>query len=317
MPLVPPTLPSDAAFLAELAPAAERLFERHLATTKEWFPHEFVPYSQARDYEPGEGWDESEAPMDPAVRSSLLVNLLTEDNLPFYFQVITRMFGADDVWGEWNRRWTAEEGRHSIVIRDYLVATRSLDPWALERDRMHQVQAGFHGDTLPNAANGFAYVALQELATRISHWNTGDRLTDPKGKEVMSRVAKDENFHYLFYRDIVAAALEVDPSMTVEAIAHQVDVFEMPGTGIAGFKSHAQAIANAGIYDMVIHHDKILVPCVMRHWKIDEIEGLSDSAERARDHLFSHMARLKKVGAHLAEKREARLAGMATPIAGS
>ncbi len=302
---------SDEAFLAELAPAAERLYERHLNTAKEWFPHEFVPYSQARDYEPGEGWDESEVPMDPAVRSSLLVNLLTEDNLPFYFQVITRMFGADDVWGEWNRRWTAEEGRHSIVIRDYLTATRSLDPWALERDRMHQVQAGFHGDTLPNAANGFAYVALQELATRISHWNTGDRLEDPRGKEVMARVAKDENFHYIFYRDLVAAGLEADPSTTVEAIAHQVEVFEMPGTGIAGFKTHAQAIANAGIYDLLIHHDKILVPCVMRHWKVDEVTGLTDAAEQARERLFAQMARLKKVGTHLADKRDARQAGLA------
>ncbi len=301
---------SDAAFLAELAPAAERLYERHHDTSKEWFPHEFVPYSQARDFEPGETWDESEVPMDPAVRSSLLVNLLTEDNLPFYFQVITRMFGADDVWGEWNRRWVAEEGRHSIVIRDYLTSTRSLDPWALERARMQQVQAGFHGETLPNAANGFAYVALQELATRISHRNTGDRLEDPRGKEVMGRVAKDENFHYLFYRDLVTAGLEVDPSMTVEAIAHQVDVFEMPGTGIAGFRTHAQAIANAGIYDLAIHHDKILVPCVQRHWKVDALNGLSAAAEQARDRLFAHMARLKKVGAHLAEKREARQASM-------
>jgi len=307
MTVVTSSVPSDAAFLAELAPVAERLYERHLESTKEWFPHEFVPYSQARDFEPGEGWDESETPMEPAVRSSLLVNLLTEDNLPFYFQVITRMFGADDVWGEWNRRWTAEEGRHSIVIRDYLTATRSLDPWALERNRMHQVQAGFHGTTLPNAANGFAYVALQELATRISHRNTGDRLTDPKGKEVMSRVAKDENFHYLFYRDLVAAGLEVDPSMTVEAIAHQVDVFEMPGTGIAGFKTHAQAIANAGIYDLVIHHDKILAPCVLRHWKVETLQGLSESAEKARDRLLAQMARIKKVGVHLAEKRDARL----------
>ncbi len=307
MTVVTSSVPSDAAFLAELAPVAERLYERHLESTKEWFPHEFVPYSQARDFEPGEGWDESETPMEPAVRSSLLVNLLTEDNLPFYFQVITRMFGADDVWGEWNRRWTAEEGRHSIVIRDYLTATRSLDPWALERNRMHQVQAGFHGTTLPNAANGFAYVALQELATRISHRNTGDRLTDPKGKEVMSRVAKDENFHYLFYRDLVAAGLEVDPSMTVEAIAHQVDVFEMPGTGIAGFKTHAQAIANAGIYDLVIHHDKILAPCVLRHWKVEALQGLSESAEKARDRLLAQMARIKKVGVHLAEKRDARL----------
>jgi acyl-[acyl-carrier-protein] desaturase len=231
------------------------------------------------------------------------VNLLTEDNLPFYFQVITRMFGADDVWGEWNRRWVAEEGRHSIVIRDYLIATRSIDPWDLERHRMHQIQAGFHGETMENAANGLAYVALQELATRIAHFNTGELLEDPAGREVMRRVAKDENLHYLFYRDIVTAALAVDASTTVEAIEHQVHTFEMPGTGIAGFKEHARTIADAAIYDFAIHHDKILVPCILRHWKIDQLTGLSDDAERARDRLFQRMDRIKKVGERMARKR--------------
>lgn len=295
--------PSDEAFLAELAPVAASLFDRHLSKTTEWYPHELVPYSRGRDFEPGGTWDPDETPLPAPVRSSLLVNLLTEDNLPFYFQVITRMFGADDVWGEWNRRWVAEEGRHSIVIRDYLIATRSVDPWDLERHRMHQLQAGFHGETMDNAANGLAYVALQELATRIAHYNTGERLPDPAGREVMKRVASDENLHHLFYRDIVTAALEVDVSTTVEAIEHQVHTFEMPGTGIDGFKEHAKVIADAGIYDFAIHHDKILVPCVVRHWKVDRLTGLSDSAERARDRLFQRMERIERVGARLAQKR--------------
>ena len=29
--------------LHDLTPTAERLLERHLATTKEWFPHDYVP----------------------------------------------------------------------------------------------------------------------------------------------------------------------------------------------------------------------------------------------------------------------------------
>ena len=298
----------DASFLQELAPEAERLLERHLSKSKEWFPHELVPWDEAGRHDPRAPWEPSHVPMDEVVRRALVVNLLTEDNLPYYTSKILLMFGDDHPWGAWARRWTAEEGRHSIVIRDYLTVTRSLDPWALERDRMHQVQAGFHGETLPNAANGFAYVALQELATRISHRNTGDRLEDPRGQKVMSRVANDENYHYVFYRDLVGAALEVDPSMTVEAIAHQVEVFEMPGTGIPAFKAHALAIANAGIYDLVIHHDKILAPCVLRFWKLEALEGLSDTAEKARDRLFAQMARIKKVGTHLAEKRDARLA---------
>ena len=72
----------------------------------------------------------------PEVRSALFVNLLTEDNLPYYFRDIERMFGADGPWGEWVRRWTAEEGRHATVIRDYLTVTRMIDPVALERGRM-------------------------------------------------------------------------------------------------------------------------------------------------------------------------------------
>ena len=294
---------SDLSYLAELAPEAARLFERHLDKTTNWYPHELVPYSRGRDFEAGGTWDPDEAPMPNAVRSSLLVNLLTEDNLPYYFQVITRMFGADDVWGEWNRRWVSEEGRHSIVIRDYLIATRSVDPWDLERHRMHQLQAGFHGDTMDNAANGLAYVALQELATRIAHYNTGERLEDPAGREVMKRVASDENLHYLFYRDIVTAALKVDASTTVEAIEHQVATFEMPGTGIDGFREHAKVIADAGIYDLAIHHDKILVPCVLRHWKLDQLTGLTDAAEKARDRLFKRMERIKRVADRLARKR--------------
>ncbi len=36
---------STAALLSELEPTATRLVERHLATSKEWFPHELVPWS--------------------------------------------------------------------------------------------------------------------------------------------------------------------------------------------------------------------------------------------------------------------------------
>src|SRR5215212_7051085 len=97
--------------LCELAPTVEQLMERHLAATKEWFPHEHIPYGRGRDFDADEAWCESSsdlggATIDDAVRSSLIVNLLTEDNLPYYFRTIERMFGADGAWGTWARRWT-------------------------------------------------------------------------------------------------------------------------------------------------------------------------------------------------------------------
>src|SRR5438552_2841366 len=158
----------DLSLLAELRPVAENLVHRHLDSAKEWFPHELVPWSQGRDFAPGQPCDDI-VPMAPEVRSALLVNLLTEDNLPYYFNSIWRMFGGDGPWGEWARRWTAEEARHSIVMRDYVTVTRSLDPVELERGRMQQMSTGFDDEEMVTATDGFVYVALQELATRISH----------------------------------------------------------------------------------------------------------------------------------------------------
>jgi acyl-[acyl-carrier-protein] desaturase len=296
-----PVHPDDVALLNELVPEAERLMDRHLSSSKEWYPHEYVPWSQGRDFEPGEEWVADDEKIPPAVRSALVVNLLTEDNLPYYFRDIERMFGRDDVWGAWSKRWTAEEGRHSIVIRDYLTVTRSVDPVALERDRMVQVSKGMVPQP-PTAAEGMAYVALQELATRIAHFNTGELLDDSWGQKIMKRVAADENFHYLFYRDIVSAAIKIDPSALVIAIEKQVRDFEMPGTGIPNFGEHAKAIAKAGIYDMQIHHEKILVPVVLRHWAIESLEGLSPEAEQAREALLSRIERIGRVAAKIAER---------------
>ena len=293
----------DAQLMAELEPTAVQLFERHLSTAKEWFPHELVPWSRGRDYDADEVWDPEAMQLCAGARSALFLNILTEDNLPHYYRQINGKFGNDNVWGEWNRRWTAEEGRHAIVIRDYLAVTRSVDMRALERARMRQVSTG----QVPNPdsiADGIVYVALQELATRISHRNTGKLLNDPAGTAIMSRVAADENLHHLFYRDLVSAALEVDPSGMVAAIDRQVRSFEMPGAGIEDFKTHARVIADAGVYDFASHHDQILVPVIFKHWRIEQLSNLKAAAEQARERLVKHV---EKVG-NVAKRIQSRLA---------
>ena len=296
---------SPHAVISELEPVAADLLERHLSTTKEWFPHELVPWSEARDFEPGWTWSEEETAIPPAVRSALFVNLLTEDNLPYYSMEILGMFGGDDAWGEWGRRWTAEEGRHSIVIRDWLTIVRALDPVALERARMSQVSGGIvPHPNLPTL--GMAYVTLQELATRLAHHNTGKLLEGTAGYAVMKRVAADENLHYLFYRDLSTAAIERFPSEMVIAIDDVVRNFAMPGTGIPGFVGHAKEIAAAGIYDFAVHHDSILVPVVLRHWKVEELTGLTDEAEQARDRVLHHIGRVGKAARRQKDRRASR-----------
>lgn len=297
----------DEALLAALSTPTGNYLERHLGMTKEWFPHELVPWGQGRDFAADEEWDPEEFALPDAIRSALFVNLLTEDNLPYYFHEIECLFPGDEAWAAWNRRWTAEEGRHSIVIRDWLTVTRALDPRALERARMHQVCAGFN-HPIAGACEGLAYVTLQELATRIAHRNTGRLLPEGAGREIMAKVAADENLHYLFYRDVATAAFEIDPSAMMIAAEHQVRVFEMPGTGIDGFQAHAAAIAGAGIYNFQIHHDQILVPVVLRHWRVADIEGLNPEAEEARTRLVNRIERMGRVARRLSDRRAEQLA---------
>jgi acyl-[acyl-carrier-protein] desaturase len=294
----------DLALLTELAPVAESNLERHLAATKMWYPHTMVPWSRGEDFEPDYEWDPLDANVSAPVRAALYVNLLTEDNLPYYFRDIHRMYGyADGAWAEWTRRWTAEEGRHAMVIRDYLMVTRSIDPVWLEDGRMAQIQSGQVPEP-PTAKHGFAYLSLQELATRISHRNTGKMVEDRTGYEIMAKVATDENHHFLFYRDMAKAALELDPNGMMQAIDHEVRNFAMPGLGIPGFLEHAKTIAKTGIYDLAVHHEQILVPVVLRHWDIENVEGLDADGEAARDSILKYITKSGRVAARIARRRE-------------
>jgi acyl-[acyl-carrier-protein] desaturase len=262
-----------------------------------------VPWSRGRDLPPGgPAWEPAPEAPSAAVRSALVVNLLTEDNLPYYFRTLESVLGRDGVWGEWVRRWTAEEGRHSIALRDYLLVTRSVDPVALERARMAHVQGG-DAPHFTCPLEVLVYTALQELATRISHLGTAKALGDPAGYELLKRIAADENLHHLYYRDLVTAAIAIDPSRTVVAIDQVVRCFVMPGRGIPGFSDHARAIAQAGIYDLAKFHDQVVAPLVLGSWSVPRLAHLSAAGEEARARLLQHVDRLRRV----AERQRERL----------
>jgi acyl-[acyl-carrier-protein] desaturase len=234
------------------------------------------------------------------------VNLLTEDNLPSYHREIHRMFGAGDgPWINWVNRWTAEEGRHAIVLRDYLVVTRNIDPYALERSRMNQVQLAYDHDDAGNVLRGIAYVAFQELATRISHRNTGRYSADPVADRIMARISADENLHMVFYRDVLTAAMQLNPSAVVHAVKAEVVDFEMPGAVMDNFRRLSAQIADAGIYDLRVHHDDIVWP-LLRHLRLFEATGLDADAERARDELSEFLGKLDATATRYEEKRAAR-----------
>ena len=280
----------ERALLIELEPEVGRLYDRHAGMAQEWFPHDFIPYRLGRDFD-REPWTPDQPRLTGVAQTAFEIGLLTEDNLPSYHRLIHGMFGrGDGAWINWVGRWTAEEGRHAIVLRDYLTVTRNIDPIALERGRMTQLQQGYEHDS-PDTLHGLAYVAFQELATRIAHRNTGRYSSDPVADKIMVRIATDENLHMVFYRDVLSAALKLEPSAAVRAIVDEVLAFQMPGAGIPGFVRKAAQIAKAGIYDLRVHRDEVLMP-IIRHWKLFELEGLDAPAEEARRRLAEHLARL-------------------------
>ncbi len=241
--------------------------------------------------------------MSETARTALVVNLLTEDNLPSYHREIYQSFGPDGAWGTWIGRWTAEEGRHGIAIRDYLLTTRAVDPVALERERMVHMTQGFESSYELDMLHTVAYVSFQELATRISHRNTGRFTEDPFCDQLLARIAVDENLHMVFYRNLLAQALEIAPDQTIQAVWDVVEGFQMPGSTIEGFTRRSLQIALAGIYDLRIHRDEVLNP-VLKFWKLFDIEGLSAEGEQARDKLATFMDALDKKAARFEDKRE-------------
>jgi acyl-[acyl-carrier-protein] desaturase len=296
--------------LLELEPTVAAELDRHLSVAKEWFPHQYVPWSRGRDYDgpmEGEAWSPDDSAISPAAREALVVNLLTEDNLPGYHREISTIFGRDGAWGTWVDRWTAEENRHGIVIRDYLTVTRAVDPIALERARMTHMQGGYQADHGDKMLHGLAYVAFQELATRVSHRNTGTASGDPLCERMLTRVAADENLHMLFYRNLLAAAFELAPDETMRAVTDVVTGFQMPGHTIDGFLRKSVAIANAGIYDLRVHLDDVVTP-VLRQWRVFEIEGLRADGDKAREELSDFLEGLDVAATRFVERRDERRA---------
>jgi acyl-[acyl-carrier-protein] desaturase len=302
---------TDLHLLRELEPVAEAGMNQHLVSTKNWNPHDYVPWSEGRGYgTAGEGgWTPEQSRLSELARIAMVTNLLTEDNLPSYHRAIAEHFSLDDAWGAWVDRWTVEENRHGIALRDYLVVTRAVDPYALEQARLEQVTAGFspgqqgQGSIRPESMlDALVYVTFQELATRVSHRNTGRACDEPVADQLLRRVAADENLHMIFYRGVAAAALDIAPDQAMHSVCRILVNFQMPGFSIPNFRRNAVKIAVGGIYDLRQHLDDVVLP-VLRKWRIFERDDFTGDGLRARDELLAFVERMEVEAAKFEESK--------------
>ena len=284
---------TDVQLLHELEPVVEANLNRHLAMRKDWNPHDYIPWSDGKNYYAlgGQDWEPEQSQLSEVAQVAMVQNLLTEDNLPSYHREIAMNFGMDGPWGQWVNRWTAEENRHGIALRDYLVVTRAVNPIDLEKLRIEQMTRGFSpgqndqgelfADTLFDSV---IYVTFQELATRVSHRNTGKACHEPIADQLLARVSGDENLHMIFYRNLTEAALEIAPNQAMKPLDKILRNFKMPGYTVPGFRRKAVVISVGGVYDLRIHLEDVVMP-VLKKWRIFEREDFSGEAARLRDDL--------------------------------
>jgi acyl-[acyl-carrier-protein] desaturase len=280
-----------------------RLAEQHTARRQDWYFHDIVPWERGESFR-DKPWDESQCTISESARASLALNLLTEDNLPYYHALIERCLPHTSAYTSWNHLWTAEEGQHAIGMRSYLLTSRNVDPHQLEDDRKATMTHGYQ-PVYDDPTEIFAYTAVQELATRVSHRNIARITDDPAGFELMRHIASDENHHFIFYKGVMHALLDQEPSMVLAGILRTLVEFQMPGVAIPRFRRRSIEVARAGVYNLRIHYDRVVQP-LLRDWRIADLTGLTARAADLQEKIMAIPAQILEK----AERFEERM-GMA------
>lgn len=288
-----PQQPRKLDVLTALEPHVTELVERHLRKRRLWFPSELL----ADQLEQGNGQElrRAAAELPGPIRVSLALNLLTEEGLPHFHRLIALHLDEGSIWQRWNFIWTAEEDRHGCLLRDYVKASGLYDCVSLERLQHSYVEAGFTPEWERDPYRLLAYTSLQERATQIAHSNTGKaaREVEPQLSRLLGKIAADEARHYGFYREVFAKLLQFDPDRALQSLLKVMPALTMPGHSIPGFSQMAAVVETAGIYGPRDYLD--IVKELLEYWRIEALDGLRDTGQRARAALLELPVRLEKL----------------------
>jgi acyl-[acyl-carrier-protein] desaturase len=150
------------------------------------------------------------------------------------------------------------------------------------------------------------YVTFQELATRVSHRNTGKACQETVADQLLQRVSADENLHMIFYRDVSDAGFDIAPNQAMHSLHRVLRNFKMPGYTVPEFRRKAVIIAVGGVYDPRIHLDDVVMP-VLKKWRIFEREDFTGEAAAMRDDLGELVKELEETCVKFEAAKQRRL----------
>lgn len=257
------------ALLRELEPVMKAKLGKYLGDSSTWTSSDYV--------EPESFWSAQRSTLTETAKAALITTLLTHNN----YQSVESP-AIPSAWTSWTSAWSDEKARHAAAIEDYLVATRSVDPVALDRARFQCMTVGIassmEGDHL---LRSIAHATIDVMATMVSHRNTAVECADPVATALLGRVVADQERQVEFLRSIAAAAFDIVPAQTASIVTEVIMNFQMPGSGLPGFERSSMLIERDGIYDLRLHLDEVVRP-ILKFWRFFERTDLDLGARSTK-----------------------------------
>ena len=277
---------------------------------KIWQPADLLP--DARDasfFEEIRELQGTAREMDYDLLAVLIGDTVTEEALPTYEAWLMDIEGVDQDkkkgWANWVRAWTAEENRHGDLLNKYLYLSGCVNMREMEASTQYLIQDGFDLQTSKDPYKSFVYTSFQELATNISHRRVAT-LAKKAGNDLLAKIcgviASDEARHASAYKNFVQRIFEVDPSeimiafenMMKKKIVMPAHFMRESGEKIGDLFTHfSDAAQRTLVYTTQDYID--ILKSLLKEWNIENITGINDTAEQAREYLMALPSRLQRL----------------------
>ncbi|PVY31450.1 acyl-ACP desaturase [Williamsia muralis] len=269
--------------LYALEKAIPEIMEEHHAAAEAWNPHDWVPWDDGRNFAFLGGVDfdpDQPAPLPADAAAAVLALLLTKDNMPSYHRLMAQKASIFGAWQQVIGSWTAEDNRHSIALRDYLVVSRLVDPEVAENLRLHHVTKG----KLQSPVSLTDYQILDVMALLAVHELQcvafEEKLLADSDNEVLtaivSRILHDDRVQAKTFTNFLNAGVDANISELVTAVDKAISEMELIGADVDNFGDLdliAKYNADASTY---------VASTLVADLKLQSLGGLSDKDEAAR-----------------------------------
>lgn len=286
------------------------LFKYLKPIEENWQPADLLPNSTDKNFiEQLRELQGSAKEMPYDLFSVLIGDTVTEEALPTYETWLMSIKGIDQEsrtgWAQWVRSWTAEENRHGDALNKYLYLSGRVNMREFETSVQFLISDGFDIQTGSDPYRSFVYTSFQELATNVSHRRVAS-LSKKTGNDLLAKmcglVAADEARHASAYKNFVARIFEMDPSemmlafedMMKKKIVMPAHFLRESGMQISELWSHFSDAAQRCMVYTTQDYIDILISLI-KEWGIEQITGLNDEAEKARDYLMNLPQRLQRL----------------------